>query len=73
MLCSTRAQEASPSAAGAALGGGGRIASSRHRSRDGVVLIDTYNLRAHGRELTISERIIGPEGETTRDLTVPLA
>jgi hypothetical protein len=73
---------------GSGAGGGGRIATSRHRSQDGETMIDTYKLKAHGldltferrltfsqdgRELTISERIIGPRGETTRDLTMPLA
>lgn len=68
-------------------GGIGRFESHHQHEWVGETLVERYKLRVHGidlsferrltfsedrRELMVSERITGPRGETTRDLTLPL-
>jgi hypothetical protein len=69
-------------------GGKGRLEHRHAHEWRGETLVESYQLRVHGidltferrltfsedrRELKVSERIIGPSGEVTHDLSVPLA
>ncbi len=68
-------------------GGDGRYESRHHQEWEGETFVERCKLRVHGidlsferrltfsedrRELTVSERITGPQGEVSHDLLLPL-